>query len=274
VRDRSGSRPSVDVVQPDIRVNVYLQGSRATVSLDLSGDAMHRRGYRSENAAAPMKENLAAAILLLAEWPQRAKQRAAFLDPLCGSGTLPIEAALMAANIAPGRLRKHFGFLAWRQHDVPLWQRLLAEAEAGEVRDRKRLPAIRGSDSNAAAVRGALANVELAGLRGLVHIERGALAEIAPMAADEHGAGGVLVTNPPYGERLRDDHLEALYSSLGDVLRRRFLGWTAHVFTGNLALGRKIGLRPSRRAILWNGPIECRLLTFPIASTPVQRDRG
>lgn len=233
---------------------------------------MHRRGYRVEGGSAPLKENLAAALLLFADWPQRAREGAPFLDPLCGSGTLPLEAAMIAANIAPARWRSHFGFLAWRQHDAPLWRELCREAEDVEIRDRRRLPSIRGSDSNAHAVRTALANVEKSGLRGLVHIERQALGDCAPLPKRSFASGGVLVTNPPYGERLKDSHLEVLYATLGDVLRRRFLGWNAYVLTGNLDLGRKIGLRPQRRFPLWNGPIECRLLSFPIAESPVQGD--
>lgn len=271
IRERSGSRPSVDVQRPDVRVNLYLHGNRAVVSLDLSGDALHRRGYRRERGAAPLKENLAAALLLLADWPARCRERAPFLDPLCGSGTLPIEAGLIAANVAPGRLRPYFGFLGWRQHDGTLWKRLLQEAQEIEVRDKRRLSSIRGSDSNTAAVRAALANVERAGLRGLVHIERQSLAECAPPSPKGAvPAGGVMVTNPPYGERLGDAHLRELYAGLGDVLRRRFLGWTAHVLTANRELGQRIGLRPSRRLVLWNGPLECRLLTFPIAATAVR----
>jgi 23S rRNA (guanine2445-N2)-methyltransferase / 23S rRNA (guanine2069-N7)-methyltransferase len=274
IRERSGARPSVDVQRPDVRVNLYLHGSRAVVGLDLSGDALHRRGYRGERGAAPLKENLAAALLLFADWPERSRDRAPFLDPLCGSGTLPIEAAMMAANIAPGRLRSYFGFLGWRQHDDPLWRRLQREAAEVEVRDRRRLPSIRGSDSHAAAVRAALANVERAGLRGAVHIERQSLADCSPVTARGLApAAGVIVTNPPYGERLADAHLRELYSGLGDVLRRRFLGWTAHVLTANLELGRRIGLRPSRRLTLWNGPLECRLLTFPIAATAVRGEQ-
>jgi len=271
LRERTGTRPSVDVAHPDVRVNVYLHEDHATVSLDLSGASLHRRAYRHGGGAAPLKENLAAAVLLLADWPQLATAGAPFVDPMCGSGTLPIEAALMAARIAPGRQRMYFGFLGWHGHQPALWARLCQEAEAQEIRDPRRLPPIHGYDASAAAVRGALVNVEHAGLRGRVHIEKRALADSAPIAArGSHHLPGIVVANPPYGERLgHSAGLGALYAELGDTLRRKFPGWTGYVLTGNPTLGKRIGLRSARRHVLYNGAIECRLLVFPISSKPV-----
>ncbi len=276
LRAQTGTRPSVDVQRPDVRVNVYLHEDRATFSIDLSGESLHRRTYRQRGTAAPLKENLAAAVLLLADWPRRAAAGAPFLDPMCGSGTLPIEAALMAARVAPGRLRTYFGFLGWLGHDSSLWARLRQEAEGQEIRDAKRLPPIHGYDASPAAVRGALANVEQAGLRGRVHIERRSLEECEPVSARGHAQmPGVLATNPPYGERLGDSaQLVALYGALGDTLRRKFTGWTAYVLTGNPTLGKRIGLRPAHRHVLYNGAIECRLLVFPISSQPVRQAEG
>jgi 23S rRNA (guanine2445-N2)-methyltransferase / 23S rRNA (guanine2069-N7)-methyltransferase len=300
LREHMGARPSVAVERPDVRINVYLHEDRATVSIDLSGESLHRRSYRQAGGVAPLKENLAAAVLLLADWPRLARQRVPLLDPMCGSGTLCIEAALIAADIAPGHARSYFGFLGWRGHDAAVWTQLMDESDAREIRDPKRLPLIRGYDADAAAVRNALANVARAGLRGRVHIERRGLAECEPIVirggpslldlehrSDPTGSGraegsltqppptaglrGLVVTNPPYGERLGDRAaLAELYPQLGDTLRRRFPGWTAYVLTGNPSLGRSIGLRPSRRHILYNGAIECRLLVLPISSTPVQ----
>ena len=270
-RDRVGTRPSVDVVQPDVRVNLYLHNDRATVSIDLSGESLHRRAYRQRGAAAPLKENLAAAVLLLAEWPRRAAEGVPLIDPMCGSGTLPIEAALMAARIAPGRQRTHFGFLGWRGHQAALWERVRRDAEEQEICDAKRLPPMHGYDASAAAVRSALVNVEHAGLRGKVHIEKRALHECAPIPARPRGdVQGLVVTNPPYGERVGDvAKLGGLYAELGDTLRRKFPGWTGYVLTGNPDLGKRIGLRSARRHVLYNGAIECRLLVFPISSKPV-----
>lgn len=273
-REATGERPSVDVRRPDVRVNVYLTAAEATVSLDLSGESLHRRAYREARGAAPLKETVAAAVLLLADWPRRARSGAPLVDPMCGAGTLPIEAALMAADIAPGRARSHFGFLRWRGHDPGLWTRLCAEADARAVRDPKRVPPIHGYDADGRVVRAALANVEHAGVRGLVHIEKRELDACAPIAPRRGGeSAGLLVVNPPYGQRLGDAAgLGELYARLGDLLRRRFLGWTGYVLTGNPALGRRIGLRPARRHVLYNGAIECRLLELPISSEPVRED--
>ena len=271
LRERTGTRPSIDVTRPDVRVNLYLHEDRAAISIDLSGESLHRRAYRQSGGAAPLKENLAAAVLLLAEWPQRATEHVPLIDPLCGSGTLPIEAALMAARIAPGRQRTHYGFLGWRGHQAALWERIRHEAEEQEIRDPKRLPPIHGYDASAAAVRDALRNVEHAGLRGKVHIEKRPLDECVPIAAHVRGeVHGLVVTNPPYGERLgNSEELGGLYAALGDTLRRKFPGWTGYVLTGNPSLGKRIGLRSARRHVLYNGAIECRLLVFPISATPV-----
>lgn len=275
LRDLTGSRPSVDIARPSVRVNVRLHDDQATISIDLSGESLHRRAYRQTGTRAPLKENLAAAVLLLANWPALARDGAPLLDPMCGSGTLPIEAAMIAADIAPGSAREYFGFLGWSGHDSRLWKRLRGEADERQERDPKKLPRIHGYDVARDTVRAALANVERAGLAGRVHIERRPLAEAEPVAA--RGAlqvPGLLVTNPPYGERLgHQKTLEPLYGTLGDVMRRRFLGWTGCVLTGNLDLGRRIGLKPSRRHVLYNGPIECRLLVFPISSAPVHESR-
>jgi 23S rRNA (guanine2445-N2)-methyltransferase / 23S rRNA (guanine2069-N7)-methyltransferase len=269
LRDKLGARPSIDTAEPGVRVNVRIGDDRVTVSLDLSGSSLHRRAYRASGAAAPLKETLAAAVLMLADWPRLARQRAPLVDPMCGSGTLLIEAALIAADIAPGAARTYFGFLGWRRHDAPLWQRLRAEAEERRIRDTRRLADIRGYDLQASAVRAALENCERAGLRGALHVERRALADCAPLA---DSPPGVLVTNPPYGARLGDTAgLGELYATLGDVLRRRFLGWTGYVLSGNRELAGRIGLRATRRHVLYNGAIECRLLVYPIASEAAAR---
>ncbi len=267
LRDETGARPSIEVARPDVRVNVYVHRDRAVISVDLSGESQHRRGYRETRTVAPLKENLAAAVLLLADWPRLARDRAPLLDPMCGSATIPIEAALMAADVAPGLGREYFGFLGWRGHQPELWRRLVGEAEERRIRDRRRLPDIRGYDADPRAVRISLENIERAGVRGLVHVEKRELAACRPGGAP---SAGVLVTNPPYGERLgKTEALVPLYQGLGDVMRRHFPGWTGYVLTGNMALGRRIGLRPARRHILFNGAIECRLLVFPISTEPV-----
>ena len=275
LRDETGARPSIDTQRPDLRANVYLHDDRATVSIDLSGESLHRRGYRDPGAgnredgpAAPLKENLAAALLLIADWPARAALGAPLVDPMCGSGTLPIEAALIAADIAPGLGRERFGFTKWRGHDPAIWTPLVEEARARALHSPKRLPPIIGYDADPRAVRLALAHVERAGLRGIVHIEKKELADCRPIA-DFRGekSSGVLIANPPYGERIAPE--PDLYARLGDLLRREFPGWTGWIFTGNPDLAKQIGLRAARRHVLWNGAIECRLLEFPISREPV-----
>jgi 23S rRNA (guanine2445-N2)-methyltransferase / 23S rRNA (guanine2069-N7)-methyltransferase len=263
LRELFGVRPSVDVEQPHVRINLHLRENQARVSLDLSGGSLHRRGYRSEGAAAPLKENLAAAILALADWPALARDGAPLLDPMCGSGTLLIEAALMAADVAPGLYRGHFGFLHWKQHDAAAWDALLREARERREQGLQRLPSLRGYDADANAVRGAWDNIGRAGLTGRVHVERCAIAE-APTPKEERA--GLLVVNPPYGERLGNvQELRTTYAQLGALLRR-LSGWRAAVFTGNPELAAFIGVPSQRSDELFNGPIECRLFHYQIAA--------
>jgi 23S rRNA (guanine2445-N2)-methyltransferase / 23S rRNA (guanine2069-N7)-methyltransferase len=275
LRDERGVRPNIDARRPDVRVNLYLHADHAVVSIDLSGESQHRRGYRTAGAAAPLKENLAAALLLLAEWPRRARAGEPLIDPMCGSGTIALEAALIAGDVAPGLRRTYFGCSGWRGHDAALWARLRREADVRAAQGLRRLPPIHAYDADARAVRAAQANLAGADLSRRVHLERRALAECAPIAGRGGATGGIVVTNPPYGARLGDvERLGRLYEQLGDLLRRRFPGWTGYVLTGTPALAKRIGLRPSRRIPLYNGPIECRLLEFPISATPVRDDAG
>lgn len=257
-RTTQGERPSVDPANPDLRINIYLHEDVATVSIDLSGQSLHRRGYRQEGVEAPLKENLAAALLMLAGWPKN--DGSAFIDPMCGSGTLPIEAALMAANIAPGILRERFGFHGWQGHVPALWKRLLNEAKELEIKDKKKLPKIVGYDADFRVVRVALANLEKAGLHGKVHIEKRDFESCEPIADT-----GVILLNPPYGERLGDvDQLKPLYKSIGDTFKQKFKGWNGYVFTGSSVLSKVIGLKPAQRIVLYNGAIECRLLKYDL----------
>ncbi len=261
-RERLGRRPDVRPERPDLQIHAYLHKGEATLSLDLSGESLHRRGYREQGSAAPLKENLAAAILLRAGWADIAADGGVLLDPLCGSGTLPIEGALIAADIAPGLLRRYWGFLGWRQHNAAEWRGLSQEAGDRRAAGIQRLGSIRGYDRDPRAIRNALANLEQAGLAGRVHFERRELADCTP---GREGDQGLLVANPPYGERMgAESGLPRLYALLGEVLRQRFLGWRAAVFTGNPDLGKHMGLRARRFHSLYNGPIDCRLLHFEI----------
>jgi len=271
-RERTGVRPSVATNEPDVRINVYVHADVASLSIDLSGESLHRRGYRADTVTAPLKENLAAAILLRAGWPAIAREGGALVDLMCGSGTLPIEAALIASDTAPGLARTYYGFLRWRGHNAAIWESLLSEAQARRAAGIKNLPPIRGYDSDPAAVRVALVNVERAGLTGRVHIERRYLAD----CRSEHVENiGLVVVNPPYGERLGEEsELPGLYRELGSVLKRCYEGWRAAVFTGNPELGKVMGLRAHKRHVLYNGAIECKLLHFEVIAKQFVTDRG
>jgi 23S rRNA (guanine2445-N2)-methyltransferase / 23S rRNA (guanine2069-N7)-methyltransferase len=259
LRERFGARPSVDTEQPDLRVNLHLRETQARLSLDLSGGSLHRRGYRAEGVSAPLKENLAAALLMLCDWPEQARAGAMLVDPMCGSGTLLVEAALMAGDVAPGLLRERFGFMRWKQHDTAAWNELIAEARARREAGRARIPALRGYDADAKAVRVAQGNVAAAGLKEHIAVEQ---RELANFSAEGLPAHGLLLTNPPYGERIgASRELPALYAQLGSILRR-LPGWRAGVFTGNPELAAYLGMPSVRSDVLFNGPIECRLFHY------------
>lgn len=267
-REKFGERPSVNMDTPDVRINVHAHREQATVSIDLSSDSLHRRGYRARGVAAPLKENLAAAILLRAGWPALSASGATLVDPMCGSGTLVIEAVLMACDIAPGWLRAasqvHWGMTQWRGHDAQLWQRLLDEVSERAAAGKQGRMVLRGYDQDAFAVRASLENAERAGLRGLVHFEKRALEDLK----QEAEATGLLVCNPPYGERIGDQqNLKGLYALLGAKLREEFIGWKAAIFTGNPPLAKELGINAKRSHTLYNGALECRLLRFEIEAT-------
>jgi putative N6-adenine-specific DNA methylase len=262
-RAAGGARPSVSKERPDVRVHAYLTAERATFYLDTSGEALFKRGYRREAAEAPLRENLAAGLLRLAGWTPDV----AFLDPMCGSGTIAIEAALIALDFAPG-LKRTFGFqkLAW--YDGPTWQRIKQAAQR-RIRPATTAVAIHASDSDAAAVARCRANVAAAGVSAAIVIERSdALSRAAP------GRSGVIVSNPPYGVRVTDaERLAAFYPRLGDALKQRFAGWTAYLLSGDAQLPKLIGLKASRRTPLWNGALECRLYEYRLVAGSA-RDRA
>jgi 23S rRNA (guanine2445-N2)-methyltransferase / 23S rRNA (guanine2069-N7)-methyltransferase len=262
LRSTQGDRPSVDLVAPDIRVNVYLRNDEATVSIDLSGSSLHERGYREEQRLAPLKENLAAAILMLGGYPEVAAARGALVDPMCGSGTLPLEAALIATRTAPGLARRRWGFARWKKHDSKIWERLVREAQSERITDPKLAPRIVGYDRDPRAIRAAIENAQAAGLNGFVHFEKRDLAAATPPPGAETG---LFVVNPPYGERLgEEEELVPLYRAIGDVMKKEFKGWKGAVFTGSSVLAKEVGLKADRRHVLFNGPIECRLLTYTL----------
>lgn len=255
-RKDTGVRPSVDKRAPDVRVAAYLDAREATVYLDTSGEPLFKRGYRRDTDEAPLRENLAAGLLALAGWTPAQP----FLDPMCGSGTIAIEAALMAADRAPG-LSRTFGFqkLAW--FDGPAWQRMKQLAR-DRIVTAPAAPSIFASDIAAGAVAKAQSNLRAAQVDAFVQVlQADFLTREAPAPT------GVLLTNPPYGVRLADQEALARdYPLWGDALKKRYAGWTAYFFTGDLRLPKLIHLKVARKTPLMNGALDCRLFAFPMVA--------
>ena len=262
MRDKFQKRPSIDTERPNIRINVYLQGEQAQLSLDLSGESLHRRGYRDVNIRAPMKENLAAAMLLRCGWPEIAKHKGTLIDPMCGSGTLLLEAGMIAADYAPGLLRDYFGFIGWKKHDAECWKKLRMEALQRRKTGMDTLPIIVGFDQNKQTVKTALAHIANAGLQNKIHVERRDIEDAEPA---ESWKTGLLICNPPYGERLGDEQETAeLYKKFGESLKAHFLGWKAAMIISNPELGFRLGIRSQKPITLFNGALECKLLRLNI----------
>jgi len=252
--ERVGRRPSVDVECPMVGLNLHIHRDHAVLSLESSGESLHKRGYRPILTKAPLNEALAAALILHTGW----RGDVPLCDPLCGSGTLPIEAAWIALRRPPGLTRKRFGFMGWMDYDIDLWTALRDEARSSVLRA---LPAtVTGSDVRGDAVAFSIDNAKAAGIGHLLRFSRRDLREFEPPA----GPPGIVLCNPPYGERIGEEReLIGLYQMLGEVMTRRCPGWTLWVFTGNRILAEAIGLRPRTQTPFFNGKIPCRLLEFP-----------
>lgn len=272
IRERTQERPSVDKDRPDLLINARLargkKGSRDTVhiSLDLSGKSLHRRGYRTKQGEAPLKENLAAAVLLRARWPEIAEAGGFLIDPMCGSATLLIEGTLMAADIAPGLFRRHWGFSRWRKFEPWVWSPLLQEAltrqEAGLQRLREQGFEARGYDADPRVLRAAESNITMADLEEFVRVICKSVKEFK-RPTHKTMESGLVICNPPYGERLSEERaLMPVYRQLGDALKTEFTGWQAGIFTTNLTLSKNMGVRARKRYKLMNGMIQTELLHF------------
>jgi 23S rRNA (guanine2445-N2)-methyltransferase / 23S rRNA (guanine2069-N7)-methyltransferase len=265
IRDHTGQRPSVDRHQPRFRINARLAKNKVHIGIDLSGESLHRRGYRLEQGAAPLKENLAAAILLRAQWPAIAKSGGDFIDPMCGSGTFLVEAALMAAQIAPGIYREHFGFFDWLASDMAAWQEMKAAAIAHQqAQFAQGLPQFLGVDQFPKVLDAARNNIARAGLTPWISVQQ---ISIAAFTRPAEFRAGLLLTNPPYGERLGDiEPLFEVYADLGRVIKTQCAGWRLGVFTGNQELGKALRLRADKRYKFFNGTIASELLLFDVLS--------
>ncbi|MGH2412204.1 MAG: THUMP domain-containing class I SAM-dependent RNA methyltransferase, partial [Microcystaceae cyanobacterium] len=253
-RQKTGKRSSVNVENPDILINAHIHQNRCILSLDSSGESLHRRGYRPAMGLAPLKETLAAALLNMAEW----KPDLPFLDPLCGSGTLPIEAALKGLNIAPGLYRKRFTFENWQDFDRLLWQTIIKQAKASQLTEL--LAPVYGSDYDSNIIQQAQINAKYCGIAPQIQLTITELSQIEAPADC-----GIIICNPPYGKRVGEaTELGSLYQLLGDLFKQRFKGWTAYVLTGNKELAKQIGLKASRRIPVYNGSLPCTLLKYEL----------
>ena len=262
MRAKFHKRPNIEMNHPTIRINVYLSSEQAQLSLDLSGNSLHKRGYREANVQAPIKENLAAAMLLRSGWPEIAKQGGSLIDPMCGSGTLLLEAAMIAADVAPGLLRDYYGFLGWKKHDNECWQKLLSEAEQRKITGLNLMPIIAGFDQSRQTAATAIKHVENAGFANKVHVEKREINDSSPANSWQPG---LLICNPPYGERLGDDEqISQLYLQFGETLKSNFKGWKASLIISNPEMGFRLGIRSQKPITLFNGALECKLLRMDI----------
>ena len=252
-REKFGKRPSVDTAHPKVRINVHISKDVANISLDSSGDSLHKRGYRSQTGEAPINETLAAGMVLLSGWDRKSP----LIDFMCGSGTILIEAALMAKNIAPGIFRNEFGFERWNDFDNELWEKIRDEAKAGELKQID-FP-ITGIEKSAQTLKIAKENANNARMADSIRFHAMPFEEYTPDV--DHGT---VIINPPYGGRITDTDLFELYKTIGDRLKKKYKGFTAWLLTANKEAAKNIGLKPSRKIELYNGSLECRFLKFEL----------
>lgn len=254
-RKKKGKRPSVDRTNPDIRLNLHINKDIATLSLDSSGDPLSRRGYRISAGQAPLNEVLAAGIITQSGWDRRIP----LLDPMCGSGTIVLEAALMAKNIAPGLIGRRYCFMNWPDYDAKLMKKVKTEAENRIIEIDTII--CRGSDIDRKIINEAKSNCGRALVDDIVSFRPYDFFKLPPPKQP-----GMIIMNPPYGERMKRDSLDSFYRDIGDKLKTDFQGWSAFVFTGNLSAPKTVGLRPSAKIKMFNGPLECRLLKYEMYS--------
>ena len=261
-REKYDKRPSVDIIDPVLRVNIHIYRDNCSVSFDSSGVSLHKRGYRKATDMAPINELLAAGMILLSGW----KKDCNFIDPMCGSGTILIEAALIANNIPSGYYRKSFGFEHWKDFDKELWERVKKEASFNITEFEHR---IIGSDKSAKAIQIAQENVKSAKLHKDIELNNIAFENLIPPAG-----GGIIITNPPYGERLKIINIIELYSLIGDSLKKKFTGFDAWILSSDNKALKKIGLRTSRKISLYNAKLECKYVKFEIYKGSLKRKKN
>lgn len=249
-RNKTARRPSVDSKDPGIVFNLHISNELVTISIDSSVIPLYKRGYRKEQGAAPLNEVLAAGIISLSGW----NKTSLLLDPMCGSGTIPIEAAIFASGIPPGRYRQFFGFQRWKDYDKDLFERIRMESESNVVTPGVK---ILGSDISEKAVTQAQANIGLAGLSNLISVSRQDFRELKPPEDN-----GFILMNPPYGQRIKTPEIEDFYGMIGSALKHSFPGYEALIITSDREALKHVGLKPSEKRILFNGSLECLLVKY------------
>ena len=250
-RDQFDERPNVDVNNPTVRISVHIFNDTCTISLDSSGDSLHKRGYRTASTVAPLNEALAAGMILLSGWDKDSE----FIDGMCGSGTIPIEAALIALNIPPGYLRNSYGFMKWKDFDSELWQKIKDGVEIKTELDFK----IIASDKSPEAIEAAARNIKSANLLKHIILEKKYFDEQSCKSGF-----GVLIMNPPYGERLKEEDLDRFYAEIGDTLKSNFTGFDAWILSASKTAMKKVGLRTSKKLTLFNGALECKFHKYEL----------
>lgn len=254
-RDLTGKRPSVDVDRPDLRIHVHIFRTKCTILLDSSGDSLHKRGYRRIMGEAPINEVLAAGMIGLSGWDGNSL----LLDPMCGSGTILIEAAMLAQNMPGGYYKKYFAFTRWNDFNETLWKEIKAEADSEIKAFRGRIV---GADVNQRTLFAAGENLAAAGLSKSIELKQVAFEDSSP--PDQ--AGGFIITNPPYGERIKKKDLFAFYQKIGDTLKQKYRGYTAWIITSDFQALKHVGLRPTKKLTLFNGPLACKFVKYEMYS--------
>ena len=273
-REKTGIRPSVSKEHPDIRINLFVDKTGAVISLDMSGNSLHQRGYRLEKTEAPIKENVAAGLLLRSGWGEMSLKGLPLLDPMCGSGTFLIEGAFIAANIPPSLKREYFCFKNYKIFDPVVWDKLKKAAENASDFETLSKCRINGFDLNRQAVGASRANIEYTGLSAYINVKQGDIRKLADNLKNRTKKG-LITINPPYGERLGEvDALRHLYMETGEILKKSFDGWKVTVITGNEELSRKIGLKPLKVNTVYNGPIKCTASLYDLDNSYREDKKG
>ena len=240
-----GLRPSIDIRNPDFKINLHCRQKDFTLSLDSSGDSLHKRGYRQSERQAPLNEILATGMILLSEW----NKKNTFYDPMCGSGTLLTEAHAIAHNIPPRQNRELYGFMNWPDFDLSLWQKVKDEANAQINDDVVKIYGTEIDETQYYETKSLLTKLDLTG----IEIKHSDFIDSSPPEKN-----GLIICNPPYGERLDEDDVEELYKELGDTLKTNYTGWEAWIISSNKTALKRVGLRPSKKLMLYNGALECK----------------